>query len=173
MLNWMYKQSTDSYYAEIPCELDVPVILELDLSHSYPGQKWQLAAKTKTDPEMNFKIRATVPADPENTDIDDVKNRAAHAMNMTMGRAAVILKKAMSEIANDSVQPMPDKLTMAKSLWTEYKAVEKTCGQDGRITIAKNWREFNAGCETKYIEAWFMHNFKLTQDEFERVKEDA
>ena len=68
---------------------------------------------------------------------------------------------------------MPDKLTMAKSLWTEYKAVEKTCGQDGRITIAKNWRIFNAGCETKYIEAWFMHNFKLTQNEFERVKEDA
>lgn len=105
MLNWMYRQSTDSYYAEIPCELDVPVILELDLSHSHPGQKWQLAAKTKTDPEMNFKIRVTVPADPENTDIDDVKNRAAHAMNMTMGRAAVMLKKAMSEIANDSVQP--------------------------------------------------------------------
>lgn len=168
MPNWIYNRSTDSYSAETVCDLEHPAIVKLDLSHSYPGKRWTLTAKTEGP--ASFKIQVTVPADPENPDISDIKNRAEYELGLAIANMRTLLEDMAQEIARDSTNDMPDRLTMARNAWAEYKRVPKTDSSTDNPRINENWRNFNAGCITKYIEKWFMDNFGLTQEQLDELK---
>ena len=170
MLEWTYNESTDSYYAKTVCDLEKPITVKLSLTHTYPAHTWLFVAKTENESDVDFRIRVTIPADPDNPDIDDIKNRAESTLNTAMANAVTAIQHTMHEIVRDSGKPMPSKHDMAKSLWPKFLAVKKSKDESGKEIIAENWEGFSAGCRTSYIEKRFMVNFGLSHKDLEALK---